>query len=126
MSALTLYNLVLYSPGTELERLNRFGENRDTDTVGGKCESGHGRDEKDEDVTHSLENSEVSTHKSDGEGEEDKSQGDNPVSRGGAEANMPWHKTSSPSCHSVQHLCPHFTSWGSSVNLRAWRRVKGC
>ena len=59
MSALTLYNMVLHSPDTESERLNRFGESRDTGTVGGKGGGRHHSDDnEDEDAPHSQDTEE--------------------------------------------------------------------
>ena len=75
MSTLTLYNLVPHSPDADSKRMNRFGENRDTDTVGGKGGGGHHRDnDEDEDAMHSQENPEESANESDWDDQGDNSQ----------------------------------------------------
>ena len=72
---LALCNLVLHSPDAQSERLNRLGEDRDVDIVGGEGSAKHHIDNDEEEGTiHSQENPEESAHKSDGEGEEDNSQ----------------------------------------------------
>ena len=56
---------------------------------------------------------------SDGEGEEDNSQQDNPHDESEGEANTPQHPGSSSSHHSTdKHLHPHSSSWGSECNSK--------